>query len=132
MKETLTSPPFTTFADVESIARNVASVSLGKAPQLGEKTLEVECIGTNIRWHQGALELLFSLNGVSALGIIGLEYGKERFVAMVLTFVAGHESLSYRMVTSHKSETDWLRESTTRIGRLLNLVVSVDKSVHES
>ena len=132
MKEAFAAPRFTTFASLESIARNVASVSLGKAAQLGEQALEVERIGSNIRWHQNAIELTFRLEGVSAVKIIGLEYGDQPFVAMVLTFNSGNEHHSYRMVTSHASEMNWLKDSTKRIGRLLNMSVSGDKSVHES
>jgi hypothetical protein len=125
MKETFEAPPFTVFASLESVARNVTSTSLIADTSLGEKILEVERTGVHIRWHQGASALTFPMNGVAALEIVGLEHGGQRFVAIVLAFSSKADSLGYRMVTSHESETRWLHESAARLGRLLGIAVSV-------
>ena len=112
-------PRFTTLASLESIARNVGSVSLSAEAPLGRNMMEVERTGSNVRWCQEGGALIIPLKALSALEIICVENGGERFVALALTFNSGGEALRYKMVTSHASEAGWLNKSAERIGGLL-------------
>lgn len=124
MKERLVAPLLTTFGSPESIARNVGAVSLCASSVLEERTLEIERIGNEVRWHQGSSELVFSLKAVSALEVVDAEYADEHFVALALTFASRPEVLRYKMITSHISEVGWLNDSAARIGQLFSLPVA--------
>jgi hypothetical protein len=126
MKETFTAPQFTTLCSLQSIARNVGSVSLTEEARLEQNIIDIERTGSSVRWHQEGIALTFRLEALSALEIKCVEHGGTRFIALVLTFTAGEEALRYRMITSHASEADWLSKSAERIGHLLSLPVTLE------
>jgi hypothetical protein len=126
MKETFIVPQFTTLCSPQSIASNVASVSLTEESRLEPGMLVIERTGSSVRWHQEGTALIFRLDALSTLQVQDLRYGGEHFVALVLTFVSDKEALRYRMITSHASESDWLRKSAERIGNLVSLPVALE------
>ena len=126
MKEVFATPQFTTLCSLESIARNVGSVTLAAEASLGENVVEVEMVGSNVRWHQAGMALSFALSALESLTMVPVPHNGERFIALVLTFKSGEEALRYRMITSHVAEAAWLRESADRLGRLLSLPVALE------
>ncbi|MFL6605688.1 MAG: hypothetical protein ACJ8R9_30770 [Steroidobacteraceae bacterium] len=118
-KIAFTTPPLTVLASLDAIPRNVSCTALKTDPVLPDRTVEIERVGNNIRWHQGAATLIFPVESIVSLEMISLQNAGNGFLAAAMTWRSGADSLCYRLITSHESEAAWLKKVLSDILSLL-------------
>jgi hypothetical protein len=119
MKITLVFPQFTSVATLETIARNVDSVTVERSNALPARTIEVECANDVVRWHEGERSLVFALQTVVGLEKNSVQHGRNSFVGLVISFQASDEVRAYRLITSNVVEADWLDMAMAEVARVL-------------
>lgn len=124
MKIILQLPKFSVLSSLDIIARNVAQTHLRANSLLPEGVVEIERVGDEIRWRQGAEVLVFPAESVLEVSLAPLENAGKRFLAATITWRTGSEPLRYRLITSHESEVDWVRRAADQIADLLGKSVS--------
>jgi hypothetical protein len=94
-------------------------MKLEQADDLSDRKFIVSRRDNQISFHYKDKQVLIESDQIEALEIIPFEYMGDDFIAVAVTFASEGESLRYRMITSHQSESDWLFDAAERVGGIL-------------
>jgi hypothetical protein len=121
MKVSFEAPPVTTFAGLKEVARTTDAVTLEAQEPAPENVLEVERSDDLVRWRVGPEAITFSLSVVRALNVVSFQYSGRNYIATEFTFACSDGPRRYRLINSHESEAEWLRETASRIAAILGM-----------
>src|SRR5262249_51613475 len=123
MKRTFVLPPRSVASSLPGIAKHVSALNLIQLPRLSEGEIEISRQGRKIRWQTADDAVTFDVDALAQIEIQPVEFGPGQFIAIVLTFHDPNVRLSYRFVTSHATESDWLIQTANEVGELLEMPV---------
>jgi hypothetical protein len=123
MKLTFVLPPRSVASALPGIAKHVPALTLIQLPRLPGGRFEVSRQGNQVQWQTTDDAVAFDVDAVTEIEISPVEYNGVEFVSIVLTFDDSKQPLSYRFVTSHATEADWLTQTAMQIGDILGLPV---------
>ncbi len=121
MTSTIETPPFTVLSTLKDVANNVGCAEFAKvAPS--ETKLSVQVNNDHLVWRNDDNELTVKKECVVGVSLLPLVNNGEKFAALVLSFVVNDgESIQYRLVTSHISESQWLIGIADKVANELGL-----------
>lgn len=120
MKKKFTLPKDSENCNLADIARNIPGITLTSVDKIPDREFLVEKDKQDIHWSYSGNRLIFAYQLLKKIEIDQLENARETFLTIVFTFYSHGELMSYRMVTSHKLEADWLKKTAHTIGNLLD------------
>lgn|GEM_PF-5239960 len=123
MKTTFVLPLKTVASALPGIAKNIPAMTLNEQLRSPRGTIALERHGREIVWQTADNAVTFDINVVTQIEIMPTEFMGRDFVSLVLTFQASEQRLSYQFVTSNAAESDWLIQTATEIGELLEMPV---------
>ncbi len=118
LKVTISAEPYTTFAELEQVARNVSGIALVTDSQLPLGRLEIERTGDLVRWRLRDQALEFPVSAISALFLSGADHGPNRHLAATIEFNSEGGPKAYRMLIGHESKANWVRSALSELAAL--------------
>ena len=113
-------PENTSIADLSSLARNLSCIELKESGCSQNYSLGVEKLANTVVLRSSQHTISFAEGCLASLELWPVTHGTKKFVALVTVFDTSDGASSYRLITSHESETEWLRNVAAKIAALVN------------
>lgn len=118
-------PPQTSVASFQSIARNVVGVSLHSQNTETTEELTFQVESDDVFIQHGYYAISFDRRVIDHLEVAHFIHAGNAFLSLVVGFHSDQEPLHYRFITSHQSETAWLMQTAKKIGDILGYKVEL-------